>query len=187
MNYLILKNNMEKKINLRPVTYTTNTFKVGAKNTAQQMFLLKALQVTSDPNELKKMIGVRTVAEVYRTLDKLAMRKEYHAALSRSGISFDFIVDGLKAEAVAGEKSADRIKALQVLLKSLGLDKYDSDAGASSSWEDELMKSIEKDKTKQIDAPTAMDAEYEVVTPEIPESMRKMREEEDRLSKGIYD
>lgn len=178
---------MEKKINLRPVTYTTNTFKVGAKNNAQQMFLLKALKVTNDPNELRKMIGVRTVAEVYRTLDKLAMRKEYHAALSRSGISFDFIVDGLRNEATGPGKAADRIKALTVLLKSLGLDKYDSDAGSSSSWEDELMKSIEKDKTKQIDAPTVVDVEYEVATPEIPEAMRKMREEENLLSKGIYD
>jgi len=46
------------------------------------MLLLKALKVTQDPTELKKMIGVKTVAEVYRTLDKLSLRKEYHKALA---------------------------------------------------------------------------------------------------------
>lgn len=178
---------MNEKIRLRPVVYTTNTYKNGSQNTAQQMFLLKALKVTNDPKELRKMIGVRTVAEVYKTLDKLAMRKEYHASLARSGISFDFIVDGLKAEAEGGDKSADRIKAYQVLLKSLGLDKYDSDAATGGSWEEELVKSLEKDKTKELEAPVVVDAEYEVNTPEVPEAMRKMREEENKLLKGIYE
>lgn len=179
---------MSEKIRLRPVTFTTNTYNRFAQEKTKQLFLLKALKVTSDPKELRKLIGVRSVAEVYRTLDKLAMRKEYHAALARSGISFDFIVDGLKAEASGGEKSADRIKALQVLLKSLGLDKYDSDAAASSSWEEELVKSIEKDKMKEIVAPKEEpQGEYEVNVPQIPDSMKKMREEEDKLMKGIYD
>ena len=71
------------KTRLRPVVYTTNTFKRGSQNTAQQIFLLKALQITQDPKKLRDMIGVKTVADVYRTLDKIAMRKEYHEALSR--------------------------------------------------------------------------------------------------------
>lgn len=175
------------EIRLRPVVYATNRYQSGAKNETQQLFLLKALKVTSDPIELRKMLGVRTVAEVYKTLDKLAMRKEYHAALARSGISFDFIVDGLKAEASGGDKSADRIKAFQVLLKSLGLDKYDSDANAGSSWEEELVKSIERDKAKEISAPKEEVEEYVVNVPAVPESMRKMREEEDKLLKGIYE
>lgn len=186
---------MSDKIRLKPVLYSTdskNKYENRRQNTTQQIFLLKALKITNDPKKLREMIGVRTIADVYRTLDKLAMRKEYHAALSRSGISFDFIVEGLKDEATGGDKSADRIKALQVLLKSLGLDKYDSDAGVSNSWEEELVKSIEKDKAKELEAPkeavevTGTD-EYEVKTPDVPESMRKMREEEDKLFKGIYD
>ena len=119
------------------------------------------------------------------------MRKEYHEALARSGISFDFIVGGLKDEASSAEKSADRIKALTVLLKSLGLDKYDNDSASGGSWEEELVKSIEKDKAKELGAPKeeteVVDGEYEVVIPQMPESARKMREEEDALSKGIYD
>lgn len=186
---------MSDKIRLKPVVYsgTAYKYKDRQQNTTQQMFLLKALKITNDPKKLREMIGVKTVAEVYRTLDKLAMRKEYHSALARSGISFDFIVEGLKEEATGGDKSADRIKALQVLLKSLGLDKYDSDAGVSSSWEEELVKSIEKDKAKELEAPKEVAIEgvgtddYEVKIPDVPESMRKMREEEDKLFKGIYD
>jgi hypothetical protein len=79
------------KIRLKPVIYTTNTYVSGAKNDIQQKMLLKALQITQDPKKLREMIGVKTVAEVYRTLDKMSMRKEYHNALAKSGISFDFI------------------------------------------------------------------------------------------------
>lgn len=178
----------KQPIKLRPVVYTTNSFKRGAQNTTQQMFLLKALQVTSDPQELRKMIGVRTVAEVYRTLDKLAMRKEYHEALSRSGISFDFIVKGLKGEAESGEKSADRIKALQVLLKSLGLDKYDSEIMAGGTWEEELLKSLgsEKDKNNNINNKID-DIEYKVIEPLKPDSVKVAQEEEKKLLRGIYE
>lgn len=178
---------MTNKIRLRPVSYTTNTRKIGSRDDTKQMFLLKALKVTNDPKQLRDMLGVKTVAEVYRTLDKLAMRKEYHAALNRSGVSFEFIVDGLKAEAMGEGKSADRIKALTVLLKSLGLDKYDSDAASGGSWEEELVKSLDRDKAKELDSPQIIEAEYEVNTPETPEAMKKMREEENKLLSGIYE
>ena len=67
---------MEKKIKLKPIVYSSNAFKSGHQNTAQQMFLLKALKITQDPKKLREMIGVKSVAQVYQTLDKLAMRKE---------------------------------------------------------------------------------------------------------------
>lgn len=173
----------KQPIKLRPVVYTSNSFKRGAQNTTQQMFLLKALQVTSDPHELRKMIGVRTVAEVYRTLDKLAMRKEYHEALARSGISFDFIVNGLKNEAQNADKSADKIKAFQVLLKSVGLDKYDSEVISSGTWEEELLKSLEKEKNNI----NTNDIQYEVIEPPKPEAVKRAQEEEEKILKGIYE
>jgi len=71
---------------LKPVTFIKGEYNYSRQNDLQQKLLLKAMQVTSDPNELKKMAGLKTVADVYRTLDKLAMRKEYHEALSRQGI-----------------------------------------------------------------------------------------------------
>jgi len=179
------------KIRLRPVVYTTNHVKKGAQNTAQQMFLLKALQVTQDPKKLKEMIGVKTVAEVYRTLDKMAMRKEYHEALAKSGISFDFIVKGLKNIAMDGFKDADKLKALQTLLKSVGMDTYKEDSGGGSgSWEEVLLEKINEQKELGSDMKEISDGvipTYEVIKPEIPESARLMQEDEDEITSSIYD
>lgn len=131
------------------------------------------------------MIGVKTVAEVYRTLDKLAMRKEYHNALANLGIDFTFIAQGLKDIAMAGEKDGDRLKAFQTLLKSVGMDKYDGEGGSSgSSWEDELMKNIEAKKDEPVKP--ALNAPYEVNTPKVPASVQKQRDEEAEMLKGIY-
>jgi len=180
---------IKEKIRLRPVIYSRNTYKKGAQNTTQQMFLLKALQVTQDPKKLKEMMGVRTVAEVYRTLDKIAMRKEYHEALSRAGISFDYIAGGLKGIADCGEKDADRLKAYQTLLKSVGMEKYDdSGVAATGTWEEALLKKIEEEKNneddiKKIEGPI----EYEVSTPKIPESEKIAQEEEAEMTSSIYD
>lgn len=171
------------KTKLRPVIYTTDSWRRGAPQTTQQMFLLKALRITQDPKELRKIIGVRTVAEVYRTLDKLAIRKEYHAALARNGISFDFLVDGIKKEAESGEKSADRIKAFQILLKSIGLDKYDDTVASGGTWEEELLKSMEPKTGALPPAPT----HYEVVEPPKPDRVKKAQAEDKEIMKGIYE
>ena len=131
-------------------------------------------------------MGVRTVAEVYRTLDKMAIRKEYHEALARAGFSLDKVVTGIQQIAESAEKDDTRLKAYQVLLKSLGLEKYDaSDMPTGGTWEEELLKSIEKtEKAPELAASTGDD--YEVVQPAMPERMRKMREEEDELTKSLY-
>ena len=179
---------MEKKIKLRPIVYTANHFKSGHQNTAQQMFLLKALQVTQDPKKLREMIGVRSVAEVYRTLDKLAMRKEYHEALTRSGISFDYIVKGIKEIADGGFKDRDKLAAFQTLLKSVGMEKYD-EAGVATTgtWEEALLKKIEDGKKENIVPKLTTPAQYEVTLPEVPESARKSREEEQDVISSIYE
>jgi len=176
------------KIRLRPVVYTTNTFKRGAQNTAQQMFLLKALQITQDPEKLRQMMGVKSVAEVYRTLDKLAMRKEYHEALARAGLSFDYIVGGIKGVADGGYKDSDRLKAFQILLKSVGMDEYKENAGSiSGTWEEELLKRIEEDKKNKITPALVASMQYEVNQPIVPESARIAQEEEDEMTSSIYD
>jgi len=176
-----------QKIRLRPVVYNTNNHKKGAQNTAQQMFLLKALQITQDPKKLKEMMHVKTVAEVYRTLDKLAMRKEYHEALSRAGISFDYIASGIRDIANCAEKDDTRLKAFQALLKSVGMEKYDIESvGTSGTWEEVLLKKIEKEKeedTLRIECPT----KYDVNIPEIPESEKIAQDEERELTSSIYD
>lgn len=176
---------------LKPVIYTTNSFDRGSQDKTKQVILLKAMQITQDPNELRKMIGVKTVADVYRTLDKMAMRKEYHEALARSGISFDYIIEGMKKIADSGEKDGDRLKALQTILKSLGLEKYDSaDSPAGGSWEEELIKTLEKEKEARLisgEVQTIVQEEYDVKEPEIPESVKKLRKEEEDLTESVYD
>jgi hypothetical protein len=164
-----------------------NTINKTSQNKTKQLFLLRALQVTQDPQKLKQMIGVKTVAEVYRTLDKLSMRKEYHESLANAGVSFDYLVKGMKNIADTSEKDDTRLKALQTILKSVGLDKYDSEGGiGTGSWEDVLLKSIDEKKVNpQLTEGNAVPV-YEVKRPEMPESVKKIRSEEADLTSSIY-
>jgi len=178
---------MENKTRLKPVVYTSARFNRGTQNTTQQMFLLKALQVTQDPKKLRQIIGVKSVAEVYRTLDKLAMRKEYHESLARAGISFDFIAGGIRDIAISGEKDGDRLKAYQTLLKSVGMDDYKEQEGSNTgTWEEVLLKKIEEEKGNSI-SQISIPSQYEVKQPVIPESARKAMEDEDEITSSIYD
>lgn len=178
----------QSKIKLRPIVYTTSYFKRGYNNTSQQMFLLKALQVTQDPKKLREMMGVKTVAEVYRTLDKLAMRREYHEALARLGISFDYIAGGIKSIADTGFKDADKLNAFKVLLKSVGMENYEETVGGTSgTWEEELLKKIEENKAVYGGDDKVLLPKYDVKVPEIPESAKIKQDEEEELTSSIYE
>ena len=181
-------NAMDNK-KLKPIIYTSSYFKSGYNNTTQQMFLLKALKITQDPKKLKELIGVRTVAEVYQTLDKLAMRKEYHKALAKHGVSFDFIVEGIKGIATTGYKDSDRLKAYQALLKSVGMDDYkESGIAATGTWEEVLLKKIEEEKLAIGSSTDKTNiAEYEVIQPIVPESAKLSSEEEENITSSVYD
>jgi transposase len=174
---------MNKK--LKPVVFVQGKYNWNNQNTTQQIMLLNALKVTQDPKKLKEMIGVRTVAEVYRTLDKIAMRKEYHAALAEHGITFDYIVKNIKGEIDNAEKSSDRLSGLNMLLKSIGLDKYEETAIGGGSWEEALL-AIKKEKEKKGEKETTL-VEYEVIEPEMPEHIRKAKEKANEEAKGLYD
>ena len=177
---------MEQPIRLKPVMYKSKFSRANHNNT-QQMFLLKALKITQDPKKLREMMGVKTVAEVYRTLDKLAMRKEYHSALSDAGISFDYIVGGIKGIADEGFKDSDKLNAFKTLLKSVGMDDYkESATAATGTWEEALLEKIEEEKktgVKQLAAPPV----YEVKQPVIPDSAKKKQDEEEEMTSSIYD
>jgi hypothetical protein len=179
----------KERTRLKPVVYSTDRYNRGAQNTAQQMFLLKALKITQDPKKLRDMLGVKSVAEVYRTLDKLAMRKEYHAALAKAGISFDYIAGGIKKIADGGTKDSDKLNALKTLLKSVGMDEYKEESTAmTGTWEELLLKKIEENKDSGKPAlGSATPTKYEVKQPVIPESARKAQEEEREMTSSIYD
>ena len=178
---------MNPNMKLKPVTFVSGKCNYHKQNNAQQLMLLKALRVTQDPKKLREMIGVRTVADVYRTLDKMAMRKEYHAALIRSGISFDYLIEKTKEEIESGNaKSADKLNAIKMLLKSLGMEKYEQEGIAGGNWEDLLMKATEKEDSKKIEAPKTQEV-YEVKAPKTPDSVKKIKDREKKIGQSLYE
>jgi hypothetical protein len=166
----------------------------------KQTLLLQALRHTTDPKKLRVAAGLKSVAEVHRVLDKLSMRKEYNKALELNGIDFNFIAQGLKKEAVSsGNKGSERIKALEVLLKSQGMSDYKDDDGTShGSWEDVLLEQIEREKAQaaipeprsaMMSLPERADNEpmevYEVNEPPMPQSVKDSQKKEIGLIGGV--
>jgi hypothetical protein len=153
------------------------------------MLLLKAMKTTQDPKKLAQMSGIRTVAEVFRTLDKMAMRREFHRAFERLEIDFDFILKGIKEECTGASKASDRLKAYQILLRSLGMDSYkEKVTEGGGGWEEALQKiSTKENGQEQLSLPVAEQEEYEVERPEIPDSVKQKRDLENKEGKGLYD
>ena len=177
------KNNQVKK--LMPVTFISGKYNYYNKSTLQETLLLKALRITSDPKKLREMIGAKTVAEVARVYDKLSSRKEYNTALRSLGMDFNWIATGLKKEAEGASKSGDRIKAFQIILKSLGMDAYEDVPVDSGSWEDLILKA--NDKKDDLILTGEVMEDYKVKQPEVPEAMKKMRERENKQGRSIYE
>lgn len=169
-------------MSLKPVIFVQGNYAFNGQNTTQQILLLKAMQITKDPNKLRELIGVKTVADVYRTLDKIAMRKEYHSALAKAGITFDYVVKGIKGVVDNAEKDSDRLNGLNMILKSIGLDKYEETAIGGGGWEDALLK-INGDKKEM----ASKVIEYEIVEPKMPEHIRIAKEKSNAEAKGLYE
>lgn len=170
---------------LKPVVFVQGKYAYNAQNTTQQVMLLNALKITNDPKKLREIIGVKTVADVYRTLDKIAMRKEYHGALAKNGITFDYVVKNIKREIDDAEKSSDRLAGLNMILKSIGLDKYEESAISGVGWEEALLKlTAPKDGNTE---PKVNVPEYDVVEPPMPEDLRLKKERDNKEAKGLYD
>lgn len=170
-------------MSLKPVVFVRGKYAFNNQNTTQQIMLMRALKITQDPNKLRQLIGVKTVAEVYRTLDKMAMRKEYHSALASNGITFDYVVKNIKGVVDSSFKDSDKLKALNMLLKSIGLDKYEESGNTSGGWEDALLK-LKEAKGEKIEesVPT-----YDVTAPEMPEDIRKAKEKANEEGRKLYE
>ena len=171
-------------MNLKPVIFVQGKYGYNAENTTQQIMLLKALRLTQDPKKLRELIGVKTVADVYRTLDKIAMRKEYHAALAKYGLTFDYVVENIKDVIDSAEKDSDKLEGLKILLKSIGLDKYEETATGGGNWEEALLK-ISEEARNAIGSKKII--EYEVVEPKMPEHIRIAKEKANKEAKGLYE
>lgn len=179
----------ENKKKYKPVVFGENAYAYYRNNMSQQNLLLKAMTITQDPKELRKMIGVKAVADVYRTLDKLAIRKEYHKALGDKGFTLDKIVGGIQGIAEKSEKDTTRLKAYQIILKSLGLDQYQETEDEGKNWEEVLLAAQEKERDvieAGGEAIEVVDEIYSVVQPELPESVKKIKKEESDIGKELY-
>jgi len=169
---------------LKPIVFTRSNNKNYNKNLFQQNLLLKALTYTTDLKELKEIAKFHTEAEVLRTLDKLSIRKEYHNALVKNKLDLDYLVSGIKK--ICDEGGSDKVKlnALQTILKSLGLEKYDTLETQGKNWEEILLQIYEKEK---VEKNTTIEGDYDVITPEMPEEERKKRESDREIEKSIYE
>jgi len=198
---------MKKK--LKPVIFVQGEKDFYRQNNYAQNLLLKALsQGVTSPQELKRLSGLKTVANVYRTLDKMAIRKEYHDALSRAGISLDYIVNGIKNVCTDAKSEATKLKGLHILLRSLGLDVYDKQEMSGQNWEEVVMKSMEqkqdKDSVKkligecqeEVQKESALKSQsevkevkpaYDVIIPKAPAKEIRSREYEQDLGAQLYE
>lgn len=174
---------------LKPVVFVQGDRNFYRENKYGQNLLIKAMsEGITDVNELKKAAGLKTVAEVYRTLDKISIRKEYHEMLVKNGLDLDTITRGIQAitENVA-EKTSDRLKGYNMILKSLGLDKYEKDEDGGKNWEELIMEASEKkeknEETKLLDE----GADYEVITPQTPDAEKKRQADEKEVGKQLYE
>lgn len=177
-----------ENIKLKPITFKKGEFSFNRQNVFQQNLLLKALQVTTDPKKLRDMAGLKSIAEVYRTLDKLAIRKEYHEALAKHGVDLEYLVQGIKS--VCDDKMTkpgEKLKGLQLFLKSLGLDEYKEVEGSQAGWEDALIKAIESGKEKNEEKDSKVIEVYDVKVPKIPEEEKRAIEKETKIGKSIYE
>ena len=144
------------------------------------------MQITSDPRKLRDLAGIKTITEVYRTLDKLSIRKEYHEALFRNGIDLNTIVRGIKDLSENSEEDSVRLRGYLSLLKSLGLDEYkEDDPGGKKSWEEVIRETTKglNDKKEELD----VSVKYEVTQPLVPNEEKKRQEEEKELGKQLYE
>lgn len=174
--------------NLKPVIFLDGTVNHYRENQYAQNLLLKALSDgITDPKELRKIAGLNSVAEVYRTLDKIQIRKEYHDALFRAGLSLDFVVDKLKS--LCSDETSDKVKlgAVQTLLKSLGLDKYEKQEEAGKNWEEIILELTEKNKEVGNDLPKIDSGDYEVNAPLLPEAVKKRQKDEQEIANELYE
>lgn len=171
---------------LKPVIFVQGDKAYHRNNSFAQNLLLKALsQGITDVKELRQMAGLKSAADVIRTFDKLSLRKEYHAALSKAGISFDYIVGGIKGVCDTADSDAIKLKGFLALLKSMGLDRYEKQEDAGQSWEETIIQLAEgKDGSASIDGEIV---DYEVDIPVTPEDERVKRQREKDIGSSIYE
>lgn len=175
---------------LRPLVLFKNKSEKHRPEIFKQNMLLKAMEYTTDVDELKDALKFQSRAEVFRTMDKLAMRKDFHRALSDAGLSMDSIASRYK-QLLASPSEKIQLGALTALSKALGVDKYEVIDEGARDWEQTLLNITEKERNqKAIEGKAEVVEEiedYEVKIPPVPESIRKQREEDAKEGQELYE
>ena len=176
-------------MNLKPLTIIASPQPRLRSKIFQQNMLLKALNFTTDIKELKKIAKFHTDAEVYRTLDKLSIRKEYHEALGRNGLGLDTIVGGIKKLCVSADKDDTKLKAYQFLLKSIGLDKYEATEASGKNWEELLLKIDGREQQRLDGGEKIVEGKilYEVTTPVVPPEILERQARDKEINESLYE
>jgi len=179
----------KEKSKLKPVIFVQGQRQYYGKNTHVQNIILKALsEGVTDVNELRKMAGVKKAADVFRTLDKISLRKEYHQALVKAGITLDTIAEGINNICTTSSDS-NRLKGYQLLLKSIGLEKYEKDEAGSKNWEDAILE-VSSKEFKQVGSGKLDKREdaksYKVTAPKTPPEEKVKIAEEKKLADELY-
>lgn len=169
--------------NKKPVTFVQGKYTWSRENSYVQNILLKALsEGIKDPLELKRIAGLGRVADVYRSLDKLSIRKEYHQALSDNKVDLSFLVKGLKRLSNNSKSDVVKLASFQTFLKSLGLDKYEKQEESGKGWEEAIIEATERGDSRK----DMIEGEYEVKVPDTPDSETDRQNRENKLGKDLY-
>ncbi len=172
--------------NMKPVIFLSDKRQYYRQDNYVQNILLKALsQGITDPKELKKLAGLSKVADVYRSLDKLAIRKEYHNALVENGVDLNFLVSKLKGLVTTSKSDVVKLASLQTFLKSIGLEKYEKQEDTGKGWEEAILAISGSENNKNEDE--VIKADYEVKTPIVPESELLRQKREKAQGKDLYE
>lgn len=159
--------------------------RAGQESLGKQNLLLRGILLTGGNMEkAAKLSGLRNAAEAYRMMDRISIRKGYHEALEAEGINLQWIVRGIKDKAENAQLDSVRLAALRMLLTSLGLNTYNVQEEGAKNWEDTLLEMSEKSDAS--DGQKSLSSGYDVVIPEMPESVRAQREEENEIGKELY-
>jgi hypothetical protein len=152
-----------------------NSRKERSYESAADLVLRGIQQGVTDPEDLKKMASIRSSAELFVTMDKLAMRKEYHAALAKHGLSIDALVAGIAEHAFDMRDRKMAFEAKKFILKTLSLDRFANESTGAKGWQDLVLEKAmqAKDEMKALPPPDGL---YEVEEPEVPSDMREMAE-----------
>lgn len=160
---------------LRPVIIDNATRIENRRDFLKEKLLAESMATTHDPKKLKEMIGARSVAEVHRVFNTMVYQKEFQGSLTKMGVDADTLTQTLK-EIITRPlgKDSDKIKAIQVVMQSQGIDKFQEDPNSTQNWQDLLLNKIEEEKNYIEGEVAEEEIElYKVNVPELPEFMRK--------------